>query len=57
MKPDLPITFCCPHCEATLGASRRIAGKQARCPECQKQIDVPEEAKSTAGSGSRRGSS
>ena len=37
----MTITFNCPECEAPLKADDDMAGKTGKCPECQKQVNVP----------------
>ena len=36
------IEFKCPHCQKLLRAGIDYAGKNAKCPNCKKEITVPE---------------
>jgi len=36
------ITFSCPHCNTMLKAEDVMAGKTAACPQCNKEINVPD---------------
>jgi Zn-finger nucleic acid-binding protein len=38
----MSISLMCPHCEARLRAKDEMAGKIGLCPECGKQVAVPE---------------
>ena len=38
------LKFQCPHCEEWLKAGSDFAGKKANCPNCKKEITVPEES-------------
>jgi len=42
MTDEHPIAFECPHCHAQLKAKLEVAGRNGRCPQCEKAIKVPE---------------
>ncbi|HEV56789.1 MAG TPA: hypothetical protein ENN87_04740 [Phycisphaerales bacterium] len=44
------IEFHCPHCEVRLKAGENLAGKSGTCPNCNKEIQVPEAATTDEGS-------
>ena len=37
----MPIRFPCPHCEKPLRAADKLAGTEAKCPECGKGMRIP----------------
>lgn len=37
----MPIQFNCTHCNHSLSVSSKLAGKRAKCPKCQGQIQIP----------------
>jgi phage FluMu protein Com len=37
----MPIKFACEHCGARLSVSSRKAGAQAKCPKCQRVLEIP----------------
>ena len=42
MSSDLHIDFDCPHCQTLLRAGIKLAGTKGKCPDCGKEIDIPE---------------
>jgi Zn finger protein HypA/HybF involved in hydrogenase expression len=40
----MPINFKCPHCQSPLQAVSNLSGKQGRCPKCNKEVTVPQDA-------------
>ena len=38
----MAIQFNCPHCQMMLKAESNFAGKRAKCPQCNKELVVPE---------------
>lgn len=36
------LKFKCQHCQATLQVGSDFAGQKGKCPNCQKEITVPE---------------
>ena len=38
----MTIKFKCPHCEVQLGAGIKLIGTIGSCPNCGKEITVPE---------------
>lgn len=46
MKGDIAmdpfIAFDCPHCRKLLQAGTKLAGTKGKCPNCDKEITVPE---------------
>jgi Zn finger protein HypA/HybF involved in hydrogenase expression len=38
------IKFACPHCDHVCRVPAEFAGKQGRCPECRKGLEVPTES-------------
>jgi len=38
----MPIKFACEHCGARLSVSSRKAGAQAKCPKCQRVLQIPD---------------
>jgi len=43
----VPITFKCPHCQATLQTVSNMGGKQETCPNCNKEVSVPRQEEGT----------
>src|SRR5262245_16286190 len=39
----MPIRFRCEHCDQLMGIARRKAGTLVRCPNCQRDVQVPTE--------------
>lgn len=37
------IGFKCPHCQASLKAGSSFAGKTGGCPNCGKEVRIPEQ--------------
>ena len=37
------IAFDCPHCQKLLRAGTKVVGTKGKCPNCGKEITVPEE--------------
>jgi hypothetical protein len=37
----MSIAVACPHCDAKLNVREEFAGRRAKCPKCQKPLDVP----------------
>jgi len=48
----MPIKFACEHCGARLSVSSRKAGAQAKCPKCQRVLQIPGAADGAVGSAS-----
>lgn len=38
----MPLDFDCTHCRRRIRAPEELAGKKAKCPQCQQVVDVPE---------------
>lgn len=38
----MPVQFSCPSCGKSLKAKEEMAGRMAKCPYCQAQVQVPE---------------
>lgn len=41
------IKFNCPYCQATLNAGSDFAGKKCACPNCKKELTIPEKSEET----------
>jgi DNA-directed RNA polymerase subunit M/transcription elongation factor TFIIS len=38
------IKFSCPHCQAALSVGSDFAGKKGACPNCKKELTIPEKS-------------
>ena len=38
------IKFACPHCKVALNVGSDFAGKKGNCPNCKKELTVPEKS-------------
>jgi len=43
------IAFDCPHCQKLLQAGTKLAGTKGKCPNCRKEITVPEKDSASNG--------
>jgi len=39
---DMTVKFKCPHCLTSLEAGGKLIGKTGKCPNCGKEITVPD---------------
>lgn len=44
----MAIKFKCPHCQTGLEAASEFAGKQSQCPQCKKELTIPEKDEETS---------
>jgi len=41
------IKFTCPHCQVALSVGADFAGKKGACPNCKKELTIPEKSEET----------
>jgi len=44
MMAETTVEFRCPHCDAPLKAGVNMAGTVGKCPQCQKELTVPQKS-------------
>lgn len=49
MAIDMTVKFRCPHCQVHLEAGIKLMGTTGSCPNCGKEITVPEKDEHTPG--------
>lgn len=44
----MPLKFACPHCKKSLTVDEKLAGKNAKCPQCGAAVKIPTAVKKAA---------